>query len=402
MNSDVNLRAFSDPAVVAKSTQANAIEEGKHPYEIVEYSANIVDAWNRFVDNCDEAWLYHRSIFVVPNAMGWEDKSFALTRGGDIVAVCAVAVQRKWFGRILTGPGPAIASGPAAEETRRFAFAMMEELAKKNGCVSVRIHRSSLPPRFLGARYIESDLSDQGYSLGLRGDSLDFEVGAWAVADLRCAPGEILKSFTKGNKAAVRKCERLEIRVVAYDCKTLIDKAWDEFEAILDETFVRAGIGKFSRARFDSLRSQVGNGFALLFNAYEQQQCIASILCQYFKTGAYYEAGGCRARGLALGAMSYLMYAAMVELKGRGVDYFNIGSVVPCHKDTRLARIGDFKRRFANQTWDVLICEKILDRKRYWRKIVLVGAIRMQVADWALFEWARSAIKAVVSAVRAR
>ena len=261
----------------------------------------------------------------------------------------------------------------------------------------MRIFRSSLAPRFLGARYIDSDLAEQGYSLGLRGDALDFEVGAWAVADLRRTPEEIFKSFTKGNKAAVKKCERLGIKVVAYDCNTLTDKAWGEFEAILDETAARTAIGKFSRAQLGGLRSQVGNGLALLFNGYEQQQCIASILCQYFKSGAYYQNGGCCERGLALSVMAHMIFAAMMEFRGRGIEYFNVGPYVPCHKGTKWGTISDFKRRFGNQKWDILICEKILDRKRYWRRILLVGAIRLQVADLALFEWVRSAVKAVVA-----
>ena len=50
-----------------------------------------------------------------------------------------------------------------------------------------------------------------------------------------------------------------------------------------------------------------------------------------------------------------------------------------------------------NQKWDILICEKILDRKRYWRRILLVGAVRLQVTDLALLEWVRSAVKAVAA-----
>ena len=55
--------------------------EGAQSYECLRYSPDAADAWNLFVDHCDEAWLYHRSIFVVPNENGWEDKSFALIRG---------------------------------------------------------------------------------------------------------------------------------------------------------------------------------------------------------------------------------------------------------------------------------------------------------------------------------
>jgi len=376
--------------------------DGAQHYECVRYSPGIVDEWNRFVDHCDEAWLYHRSAFVVPNERGWEDKSFALTRNGEIVAICAVAVERKWLGRILVGPGPAVASGPDAEKARRLVLALTEEIAQQTGCLSVRISRSSLAPRFLNARYINSDLAEQGYSHGYRGDALDLEVGAWAIADLRRTPEEILKSFKHGNDRRVKKCERLEIKVVAYGGPTLTEKAWSEFESNLDETVVRTGIEKFPRAHLDRLRSQVENGFALLFSAYEKQECVASVLCQYFKSGAYYQNGGCCERGLALGAMAHVFYTAMIEFKNRGIEYFNVGAYIPCHKGTKSGTISEFKRGLGNLMWDILNCEKILDRKRYWRRILVVGAIRLQVVDWALFGWARSAVKAVAAVLHRR
>jgi len=47
--------------------------------------------------------------------------------------------------------------------------------------------------------------------------------------------------------------------------------------------------------------------------------------------------------------------------------------------------VSEFKRRFDNHKRDILICKKILDREQYWRRILPVSAIRLQVADLALF-----------------
>ena len=163
---------------------------------------------------------------------------------------------------------------------------------------------------------------------------------------------------------------RLGITVVAYDCNTLTTKLGASSRPFWMKHAARTAIGKFSRAQLDGLRSQVGNGLALLFNGVdEQQKCIASILCQYFKSGAYYQNGGCCERGFALGVMARVIFAAMIEFRGRGIEYFNVGAYAPCHRGTKWGTISDFKRRFSNQKWDMLICEKILDCKRYWRRI---------------------------------
>jgi hypothetical protein len=49
----------------------------------------------------------------------------------------------------------------------------------------------------------------------------------------------------RGNKAAL-KCERLGIKVVAFDCNTLPRKPGAEFEATMDKTVATTAIGKFS------------------------------------------------------------------------------------------------------------------------------------------------------------
>ena len=345
------------------------------------YRRETAKDWDSFVETCDEAWLYHLSEFV-EEAGGSQleiDRSFSVWKNNEIVAVCVMCLLRREKVKLLTGPGPALKADD--KDLRKFCFTMIETIARKEGCAALRIRRSSLSPAFRGAQYVNSDLMEHGYTLGFWGEFQNFEVGCWIIADLRRDAGEILRSFTKGNRASVRRCEREGVVATWFDSTNISDSAWREYETIHAETMARGGGRASTPERNLQLRSQIARGHALMINTYLGEECLSSAVLLIYKGAAYYEAGASSARGIELGAMPYTLFIALCGLSARGFDYLNVGPYVPSHLGGKWGAICEFKRRFATERWDLLVCEKVLNKNRYWWLLMTPLSLKRELLD---------------------
>jgi hypothetical protein len=350
-------------------------------FSIRPYRRDTADEWDRFVDACDEAWLYHLSDFVEEGTGSGlqNDRSFSVWKNDEIVAVCALRVIRREKAKLLAGPG--VAAKTSDKKLRKFCYATIEGIAAKEGCAAVRLQRSSLAPAFHEAQYVNSDLMELGYNLGFWGEHQNFEVGCWIIADLRRSPQEVLGSFTKGNKASVRKCQREGVTATWIDLTNVSDSAWREFETIYAWTMARGGGGVMGAERAALLRAQIARGRALMISTHLGGECLTSAIMLTYKGSAYYEAGASSARGVELDAMVFTLFTTLCDLPARRLTHLNLGPYVPSHLGTKWGAICEFKRRFGTQHWDLLVVERVLDRNRYWWSLMTPLALKRQLLN---------------------
>jgi len=304
--------------------------------------------WDAFVDGCGEAWIYHLSSFVIEAARinNGRDRSFAILQNDKIVAVCVLFVSRHGLAFVLTGPGPAFSDTRKNKDIVNLCYARMEELARENDCVAIRIWRSSLAPANFGLRYADTDVTNYGYGCGWWGEMHGFDIGYWVISDLSPSMDDILGVLHKEYSRYVRRCRDSNITSKIFDGAAGMEKGWDEFYTLHVETMTRTSGGVMSKERIDFFRRAVAGQRAILYNAYEKEVCVASVVVLLYKQGAYYEAGASSKVGLQLKAMVYLLYVAMCDLKERGIHYFNLGANIPSHRDTKWGTIGDFTGLF--------------------------------------------------------
>jgi hypothetical protein len=335
------------------------------------------NAWSRFVDVCDSAWLYHRPEYIRLDQLEKADTdcSFSIRDDSGIVGVCVLAKYKVGLGAVLSGPGLAVDRKHRTRELLTLAKAKIEDVATKSSCQAVRFSLSPLTPEMHGHRYHESILADWGFSFGQRGNSLDYEAAFGTVIDLRKDLSVILGGFSKGHRADVTRCRKLGLAVSVNQGPSLSQNRWDEFVQIHRSTFTRNGLTPFSAARLEYLSGMVSRSLLALATTYEKETPIASILLETYKSGLYYLAGGSTAQGLKIKANAFTQYSVMEWAKAAGYRHYLIGMTAPVDRNTKGGRIGAFKTHFGGEKWDHLAGELVLDRQAHARKIILPAVL---------------------------
>ncbi|MEI7605901.1 MAG: GNAT family N-acetyltransferase [Rhodospirillaceae bacterium] len=336
---------------------------------VVPFHSSTTAEWDAFVESCSEAYICHLSRYVEASLDGssYSEFSFAIMDGDIFLAICVLRKTRVGLGNILSGPGVAISDHVDRRKAIDIIKKAIVNLSERLNCQSVAFHIPPMSPGQIGRRYFDSSLAQLGFSFGVRGNFLDYDYAYVSVINLGQDNNTILKGFTKGNRADVTRCKRNGMSVVITHAVCPCDAEWHNFLTIHVQTFERNGLTPFDKARFTVLRESVQLGYLALVNAYDNTKCIASILIEIYKGGAYYLAGGCQTSSLSSGVMAFIHYSAMLWAKERGVSWYCMGSTAPASK----TGYGEFKKRFGGEKYDLLSGELVVDRRGHLRKIVI-------------------------------
>jgi hypothetical protein len=354
---------------------------------------NSVD-WDAFATASAFCWTYHESDWLRAEAAlrRYRNCSYSIRADGKIVGLICLFVQKKFFGLILTGPGIAADLSILEADARHRLFQWVEEKACELKCLSVRLHICSFAPANRSLAYFDSALAQNGYGFGFRGDSLDYEAGCLIVADLARCEKQILNEFTKGNKASVNRVAKMALATIVSAEGSCDDHVWNDFVALNNMTMRRGGTIVPPPSHFEALRRLLQRGQGYLFSLYRGDECLVAIYLVGHKGVALYESAGSTDEASKIGALAYIHYVAMRELKGRGFDFYCMGPDVPSAGRTKDRQISTFKRRFGNQRWDNLVGEKILAPKRYFLFIIVPGFLQGEVIPKQMYA-AVSALK---------
>jgi hypothetical protein len=133
--------------------------------EIVKLSKVHEKKWQIFVQNCDECWLYHHSVFQDfddPNC-----KSFAILDRDRLVGGCVLYLNRSGMGNVLGGRyGPAgLAILPGfARKAYPLVNAHLKAQAREFGCHAVQMGMPMLAPAYRDSEYLKSHLYHLGFN----------------------------------------------------------------------------------------------------------------------------------------------------------------------------------------------------------------------------------------------
>lgn len=319
------------------------------------------EAWDAFVSGCDQAWLWHR--YDLQGALGlWPgrtDMSFALTDGGEVIAlVPAQLVARRgprWLGlhQIDSLGGPAItdvATTKRRADLLREIRAHLLHLAGTHRAFDVRVTLSPMAPAFRGDRCPRvSPL------LGLGEPKMGF---TWVV-DLRGGVEAAWAQLEGRARTAIRRAERGGVTVRPAAASDL-----DAYYALHLETYRRTGATPHPRSYFAAIWNDfLREGLARGFIAERHGEVVAAQTFGIFKAAAIYWTGASRSAALDLGANNLVQWAAIEWMVSQGIEWCETGEAFPWSSDPKERGLSDFKKSFGGELYPIFRSVQKTDTK---------------------------------------
>lgn len=331
---------------------------GVDDIEFRRFEDEDVRAWDAFVELCDCAWVQHRAAFI--RSLPYEF-SFSVVIGGMIRGVCVLGRERRRRGAYLTGPGLALLPSARTEPVYQAVRAKVAEVACNARCEAIEF---SFPP--MAPANLRRDIPE----LVLRGCGLSEHIRwrwAWerlpayhSVINLQLGLDEILRGFSKGNKASVKRCEKAGMQATIRTGPDVCERHWEDFIRIHRTTYARSGGTPFSDTRLRSLFELAKSGKAALVSGCRSEECVTALLLAIDKGGAFYLAGGAMDHARQQGAMAWAQYESMIWLKENSFEHYCLGFTVPALSGTDRGGIGDSKKRFGGEQWPMLAGELVV------------------------------------------
>jgi hypothetical protein len=332
--------------------------DGTEVIQFRRFQDEEIHAWDTFVDRCDEAWVNHRTAFVesVPYS-----ESFSILIDGIMQGICVLGREKRRMGAYLTGPGIALMPEARTETVYRAVSARLRTLAAQAGCEAVEFVLPPMAPANRRRLFCESSLRACAFSSDIRWRRAWERLPAYfSVIDLRLDLEEILKDFSKGQKANVKRCAKQGLQAVVKSGAEVTDYDWADFVHLHHTTYARTGGVPFSDSRLERLLTLVRSGKAALVNGVADGRCVTSLLLTIDKAGAFYYAGGALDEARRQGAMAWGQFAAVSWLKQHDFTHYCVGFTVPALSATETGGIGDFKKRFGGEQWPMLCGDLVL------------------------------------------
>ena len=333
--------------------------------EIIQLLEVSDEKWQTFVENCNECWLYHHSVFQDlddPNC-----QSFAILEEERIVGGCILYVNRSGLGKVLGGRyGPAgLALLPGfSRRSYPLVNAHLKMLAHRHGCHAVQMGLPILAPAYRHSNYLQSHLYRLNFNNTLRwGLRTAYVPSFTTIIDLACSSEKIYSEFSESVR---RDCARSS--KVPFETEFLqgnvTDTQWELFLCNHQETMLRGQTQSLPKKLLDRLRALLERGYAALFNVNIAGKTVASLLLLTYKNSAFYFASGIQSEALNKGFSAQLHWSAVRELQERGYGRYEVGQFYPTLMGTKLGLLGEFKRRFGGIKRTVLAGELVMQEMR--------------------------------------
>lgn len=306
--------------------------------------------WDRFVDECDEAWLYHRYDFLDALAT-WPsrtDTSFAVydLKTNEIVGVVPSQLLTEPFAKILKRKSIDIHGGVALKdklsaqnrlELIAFILEQLRDKVKYFSAHKISFFVSALTPAYRRKSSNANPL--------LEWKCRDTPANSWMVAP-QIGPEELWKNMEGRARTAVRKAENAGVTVREANRSGDVDIYYQLHE----ETYRRTKVVPHQKAYFEQIWKKFRDkGFARIFFAEFQGQAVAAENFSIYKRAAEYWTGASSKLGLSVGANSLLQWTAMKWMTENQVDWYNFGEAFTNLKKGKLKGLNDFKKSFGGE-----------------------------------------------------
>ena len=309
-------------------------------------------AWDNFVEDSDEAWLWHR--FDLQDALsawpGTYDLSFAVmdrASGEGIVAVVPLHLTQSRrmhvFGwNVLNSlGGPACANHLEKKQRRNilgFLLARVRELARKYEAVEVNFSLSPMAPAYRGL---------QGPRVNpLLGLGCENVMSQTWIINLKQGKESIWNNMESRARTAIRKGEKEGLRIRPASGSTDLEIYYDLHCETYRRTRVRPHPMEYFRAVWHDFLSQ---GLSCVYFAEWGGKPVAAGNFGIYKRAGIYWTGAANRQGLLLQASSLLQWIAMQWMVDHDVEWYETGEAFPHLHEGKLRGLDQFKRSFGGE-----------------------------------------------------
>jgi hypothetical protein len=301
------------------------------------------EQWDQFVDESDEAWLWHRWDMVEALALwpGYKDASFALTDGqGRLLALMPLhCVTTRLAGvmplvRLMSLGGPACAPAPARKKVLLELHDRILQLMADNNAVASEVRVAALTP------WLQASGAPKVNPLIVAGFE-NTQTETWTV-DLNDTPEQIRRRYSELTRRELRKVSQSELRLrEAAGTKDL-----EIYYRLHLETYARTGARPHPVAYFQAIFEKFQpRGLARILFAERKGAVVAAQNTGRYKAGAIYWTGASVSNKEG-GENRMLFDAQIIAARAEGFRCYETGQAFINSSNAKDRGLSRFKQSF--------------------------------------------------------
>ena len=303
------------------------------------------EAWNSFVLDSDEAWLWH--CFDMPDLReawpDYRDASFGIVdkdHGNLLLAVVPCFVHAHHS--MNSAGGPATINSLTRNQKSSVYERIREHLislAGSHGIHTIGLSLSPLAPAYTGEN---CPLVNPLLPLGCENT-----LTQTLIIDLRDGIDAVWHRMEGRARTAVRKAERAGIKVR----EAGPDEA-DAYYRLHCETYERTGVPAHPEAFFRKIwEKYLADGRCRVWFAERGGKVVAAENFGIFKGRAVYWTGAASTQGLGVSANSLIQWHAVRWMAENDIQWYETGEAFPNIRDGKLKGLSDFKQSFGGRLY---------------------------------------------------
>lgn len=273
---------------------------------------------------------------------------------GKLEGIMLSVIEPAKRGKYLTVPGGPIIDWND-EAIVHAAFQTMQETARENGCIFVRIR----------PQLIENERSRELFKkYDCKPALMHLHAELTSQLDVTKSEEELLAQMRKATRYEIRKGEKLGITVSVSKDEKLIKDFYD----LQIETAKRQKFIPFSYTFFhEQFKVFFEVDKALLYTATFEKKVLAQAFIIFYGSEAVYHYGASTEDGRKYPGAYLIQWEAIKEAKKRGMSRYNFWGVAPVENTShRFYGISIFKRGFSGEDVQYLHAQDIvINKKRY-------------------------------------
>mgnify|MGYP006282693951 CR=1 FL=1 len=320
---------------------------------------NLKSEWENFVLSKSEAnFLQSYNWGQFQQQLGKSVFPIAAFNQDDKQAAAALVIKEeaKRGGYLSIAGGPLLNwSGPNVKEILDSLIPYLYNLAKQENCWFVRIR-----PQVEDAPKIRQLVQDYNFKQAQMHLTADLTL----ELDLSASEKELLMQMRKNTRYSVRKSRREGIKVEQTQDLDFIQTFYDYQLYLADKHEFVPFSYQFLKEQFAVFKQ---DDQVMLFNAYHEQDLLASAYILFYNQEAVYHYGISTPKNKKLPGSYAVLWAAIKEAKRRGCRSFNFWGIAPDDEpDHRFAGVSIFKRGFGGEEVQYLPAHDLPVNSFYW------------------------------------
>ncbi len=310
-------------------------------------------AWDAFVHQADEAWLWHLFHFQDAFATwpGRRDLSFAVvdTRQGEVLAAIPLQLIRRTKGQVLTINlleslgGPACADGlpeKTRQQIRQAAQDRLLALAEQYQSLAIDFALPPLAPAYRGER---CPRVNPLLFLGC-----DNTLTQTYMIDLRHSEEELWQGLSGNCRNMVKRAEKEGVTVREADSLADLERYYQMHL----ETYRRTAAPPHPFAYFQQIwENFTRRGYSHIFLAEFQGEVVAAANMGAYKGAMIYWTGASKNNLPSPGVNNLLQWHAISYARSHGYEWYESGEAFPHLKEGKLKGLNDFKKSFGGELY---------------------------------------------------